>query len=650
MNDGDKLKDQFNPAATQKEIESFVADAAGGDYSAVKEFLQKHKDDVDKKNEEGWSALRWTARYGHRLVVEVLLDNGAAADIPDRDLMSALSYAARGGYTDISKLLMDKGADINRKNKAGWTPLMLAVKNDHTMMVKLLLGKDNLLLDEKNEDGDTALMLAAWNKHAGIAEMLVKAGASLDVKDSAGKTALELAKVSDDPAIVKLLEKATEMSPHWTYSPDKDVEEALSLIQKKYPPLYTGGIERTVALLGKLGNPHLTIPSTFHVAGTNGKGSTLAFLQAIFEAGGLSVHKYTSPHLVRFEERFVLNGQMIGQEMLLSLLEDCVRAAEGLEVSFFEFSTVLMFLAAARTKADVLLLETGLGGTLDATNVLPSTTGIITRISFDHTQILGNTLPAIAVNKAGIMRKGCPCIIARQPEAAVMKVFEDEAERCGAQFFRAGHEWRTFFDEQGFCYESSCRKFELPLPALKGAHQIDNAGAAIAALERSAFSFLLKQDILAAAMKRVSWPGRMQRLTTGPATALLPAGWELWLDGAHNDSGAEILVAQAQAWGKEKPLHIITAMKHDKDAAAFFHPLAPHLCSTTVILEEIVGEPMMDSRTLCDHLTQAGVSNVNTHETLESAVQNIARKYPSPQRILIAGSLYLAGHVLRTHN
>jgi dihydrofolate synthase/folylpolyglutamate synthase len=216
--------------------------------------------------------------------------------------------------------------------------------------------------------------------------------------------------------------------------------------------------------------------------------------------------------------------------------------------------------------------------------------------------------------------------------------------------FRAEHEWRTFADERGFRYESGSFKFMLPLPALKGAHQIDNAGAAIAALEKSQFSFLLKQDVLATAMERVKWAGRMQRLTVGPAAELLPAGWELWLDGAHNDSGAEILVAQAQSWGKEKPLHIVTAMKHDKDAAAFFRPIAPHLSSTTVILEEITDEPMMAPAILCDHLKQAGVSNVNTNETLENTVRTLVLKYPSPQRILVAGSLYLAGHVLRTHN
>jgi dihydrofolate synthase/folylpolyglutamate synthase len=446
----------------------------------------------------------------------------------------------------------------------------------------------------------------------------------------------------------------TENSPCWIYSPDHDVEAALSALQTNHPPIYTGGLERTIALLNKLGNPHLSLPPVFHVAGTNGKGSTLAFLQSVFEAGGLNVHKYTSPHLVRFEERFVINGQMMSNDLLLSLLKECAHAAEGLEVSFFELSTVLMFLAAARIKADALLLETGLGGMLDATNVLPSTTSIITRISFDHVQILGDTLSAIAANKAGIMRKDCPCVIARQSDISVMKTFDDEALRYGASLFRAENEWRAFpsseSEGESFSYESNALKFKLPLPALKGIHQIDNAGAAIAALERSKFSFLLEQKALETAMKNVAWPGRMQRLLHGPVMGLLPPEWELWLDGAHNDSGAEILVAQAKSWGKEKPLHVITAMKHDKDAVAFFHPLAPFLCSASAILEDIAGEPMMPPGMLCDHLKRSGVLDVRVCETLESAIDALASKYASPQRVLITGSLYLAGHVLRTYS
>ena len=423
----------------------------------------------------------------------------------------------------------------------------------------------------------------------------------------------------------------------WMYSPDADIEAAMRALEKKYPPLYSSGIERTVAMLEKLGNPHLKLPPVFHVAGTNGKGSTLAFLQAIFEAGNLSVHKYTSPHLVRFEERILLNGRMIEHDVFLNLIDECAAAVEGMQVSFFEFFTALPFLAFSRRPADVLLLETGLGGTFDATNVLPKTTGLITRISFDHMAVLGNTLPEIAANKAGIMRRGCPCIIAPQPDAGVMKVFEDHARELGTPLFRAGREWRVRPEENGFYYEGPVFRGRLPGPALAGAHQIDNAATAIAALEQSAFSFLLTPEILSAAMKNVVWPGRMQRLTAGPAMDLLPPGWEIWIDGAHNDSGAEILARQAQGW-TGKPLHLFISMKEDKDPEAFCRPLAPYLASATVLRDD-VGAPMMKAEALCDHLKKAGIENTDIAETLESAVAALVFQYKMPRRILVAGSL-----------
>lgn len=446
------------------------------------------------------------------------------------------------------------------------------------------------------------------------------------------------------------LSKDIPAQTRWTYSPDPEVEAALVAIEKRHPPLYTGGIERTLAFLEKLGNPHLHLPPVFHVAGTNGKGSTLAFLQAIFEAGGLSVHKYTSPHLVRFEERVVLNGRMIESKVFLALVDECAAEAAGMEVSFFEFFTVLAFLAFARHPADAVLLETGLGGTLDATNVVPSTQGIITRISYDHMNVLGATLEEIAANKAGIMRKDGHCVVGWQADTGVSQTLERCAEKMNVAPFRAGKEWGVDKSESGFLYKSAGFSFSLPLPSLQGAHQIDNAGNAIAALERSAFSELLTQDTLSRAVTKTAWPGRMQRLKTGPATALLPKGWELWLDGAHNDSGAETLVRQMTAWQVDgKPLHLVMAMKNDKDAVAFCRPLAPFIASS-VALEEDVGAPMMRAEELCRHMRHAGFPHVSLAENLTVAVQSLA-VFPSlpPRRILITGSLYLAGHVLRTH-
>jgi dihydrofolate synthase/folylpolyglutamate synthase len=435
---------------------------------------------------------------------------------------------------------------------------------------------------------------------------------------------------------------------HWIYSPDSAVEAAVAGILHKYPHRYTGGVARTLELLQRLDNPHLRLPPVFHVAGTNGKGSTLAFLQAAFQAGGLSVHKFTSPHLIRFEERFVLNGQMISGPLLLALIAECDAAAGGMPISFFEFFTVLMFLAAARYRADALLLETGLGGTLDATNVVERSVAILTRISFDHMHILGETLEKIADNKAGIMRSGCPVIVAPQPDASVMCVFEDKAVLLSAPLFRCGQEWQVLQMEGGFHYEGGTFNGTLPSPALQGAHQILNAGAAIAALEQGGFDSLLKPDILALAMQNVSWPGRMQRLTAGPMIPLLPAGWEVWLDGAHNDSGAEVVAAQARAWGHDKPLHLITMMKGNKETDRFYEVLAPCV-RTVLVLDCDIGAPMMVTDMLCEELRRSGISEPVVAKDLESAIAALASQYASPQRILIAGSLYLAGYVLRSH-
>lgn len=446
---------------------------------------------------------------------------------------------------------------------------------------------------------------------------------------------------------------------HWTFSPDPAVEAAVADVAAKYPPLMPAGLQRFEGYLKALGDPHLHLPPVFHAAGTNGKGSTLAFLQAALEAGGKSVHKFTSPHLVRFEERIVLNGKNIGGGLLLGLIAECNRAAAGYEVSFFEFFTALAFLAFSRTPADAVLLETGLGGLLDATNVVERSIAVLTRISLDHTHILGGTLPEIAAQKAGIIKRGCPAVTAPQPGAGVMEVFEKQAAAMDTALFR---DWRVSdpagcglplspCGKGGFVYESAAFTFHLPLPALAGAHQVVNAGTAIAALSCSPFSGLLKQDVLAAAMRTVSWAGRMQRITRGPVADLLPPGWEIWLDGAHNDSGAEVLAAQAKEWGAASggPLFLVTAMKFNKGPDDFYGPLAPFVTAARV-LDADIGAPMMAAPALCDYIRKAGIADVAAAGDLESAVSALTSQGGSAGRILIAGSLYLAGYVLRTHS
>jgi dihydrofolate synthase/folylpolyglutamate synthase len=437
-------------------------------------------------------------------------------------------------------------------------------------------------------------------------------------------------------------------SEFWTYSPDSAVEAAVSKIYDSYPPLLRGTLDIMRGVLKKLGNPHLSLPPVFHVAGTNGKGSTLAFLQAIFEASGRSVHKFTSPHLIRFEERFVFNNGMVSESDLLSLIAEVDAAARGEAISFFEFFNILFFVAAARRPADAVLLETGLGGLLDSTNVVENTACVtLTRISRDHTHLLGNTLTDIAAQKAGIIKPGCRVVIAPQSEAAVTAVFEKAAAEKAATV--AG--WETAPTNGGFIYKSATNKFSLPSPALPGAHQVINAGTAIAAVEAVRPEWLTTET-LSLAMRDVRWPGRLQRLTEGKLAALLPEGWELWLDGAHNDSGAEVLAAELDRAFSDKPLHIITAFKGRKDPAEFYGPLKNRVKTVQVVAATLFSDmpsvPMLEAEDLCDRLDDMGF-DARVTATLEDAVRYLTFPFTVPQRILVTGSLYLVGHALKVN-
>lgn len=432
----------------------------------------------------------------------------------------------------------------------------------------------------------------------------------------------------------------------WTFSPDPALEAALHATKLRYPSLFPVDTGRMLRFLERVGHPQKRLPHVFHVAGTNGKGSTLAFLQAILEAAGMTVHKYIGPHLVRFEERVVLNGHDIDPDVLRELIEEGNRLADGSDATYFEFHTALAFLAFSRRPADAVLVETGVGGLNDATNVFEAdVTPVLTRISFDHMHILGDTLEKIAAHKAGILKKRCPAAAAPQPDASVTKVYRDTASSLGVVLH---DNWTAAPGGAGYIYQGDNR-FDLPLPGLRGLHQVTNAGTAIAALEVSPFARVLKQDVLENAMRRVTWPGRMQKITEGPLSRLTPAGAELWLDGAHNDSGAEVLLPEIRKWKAEGPLHVITAFKKNKDAGAFFSRIIPYADSVTV-LGECVGSQMMQASELCDGIRALGHPDVKTSENLESALQSLAFSFPVPGRILIAGSLYLVGHALKRNS
>jgi dihydrofolate synthase / folylpolyglutamate synthase len=418
---------------------------------------------------------------------------------------------------------------------------------------------------------------------------------------------------------------------------DRVLERLMRLHPKKID-LSLGRVER---LLARLGNPEQKLPPVVHVAGTNGKGSTVATMRACLEAGGWRVHVYTTPHLVRFHERIRLAGSLIDEDALVALLEECERANGEEPITFFEITTVAAFLAFVRTPADIVLLEVGLGGRLDATNVVarPAVTAI-TPVSLDHQAFLGDTVAAIAGEKAGILKPGVPAVIGPQTEEAEA-VIETRAAAVGAPLFRFGREWRCLAAGDGMRYDGPRWHLDLPRSALPGAHQIANAGTAIACLEHLA-QFPLSPTTIAAGLRRVEWPARLQHLSRGPLVDALPAGWELWLDGGHNPGAGEVLADFAKGW-RDRPLYLVAGMLNTKDAAGFFAPLRPFARGVWAVT--IPGEENpLPAPALAVAARAAGLDAQEAPSTAAAIAAITARN--GPARILICGSLHFAGTVL----
>jgi len=419
----------------------------------------------------------------------------------------------------------------------------------------------------------------------------------------------------------------------------------LTRLHPKSIDLSLGRLER---LLAALGNPHLDLPPVVHVAGTNGKGSTLAYLRAGLEAAGYKAHVYTSPHLVRFNERIRLAGRLIADEHLEAVLTTCETANAGAPITFFEITSAAAFLAFHQTPADVLLLETGMGGRYDTTNVVPQPAlTAITPISMDHQQFLGDTLAAIAGEKAGILKPGTPAVIGAQaPEA--LDVLAAEARGLGVEIYLSGRDWQAQSDGGRLHFAGERGAADLPLPALPGPHQIENAGIALACLDRLT-GFDVPPAARAAALTEVSWPGRLQRLDRGRLIDLLPSGSELWLDGGHNPAAGLSLADMLAAWQvadpAPRPLHLIVGMLESKLPADFLRPLAaldPALSTVTI--------PGADSSFTAQDIA-AGAIAVGLRATPQDGVIAALRHIASQSgaiapRVLICGSLYLAGHVL----
>jgi dihydrofolate synthase/folylpolyglutamate synthase len=420
-------------------------------------------------------------------------------------------------------------------------------------------------------------------------------------------------------------------------------EAIIDRLHALHPRLIDLSLGRLQRLLAVLGHPEHALPPVIHVAGTNGKGSTCAFLRAIAEAAGQRVHVFTSPHLVRFHERIRLAGRLVEEAALSAALEEVEAANAGLPITVFEVITAVALLLFSRVPADLLVLEVGLGGRFDATNVVarPVATAI-TSLSLDHMEFLGETLAKIAHEKAGILKPGVACATGRQ-DAEALAVLAGCAAEIGAPLLLRDREWSIAPRPGGVRYADAAGTLELPPPGLLGAHQQENAGIAIAAL-RAWHPIWLTAAAIEAGIAAADWPARLQRLH-GTLAALLPADWELWLDGGHNAGGGVALAEQARRWQappwQKWPLHLIVGMKGSKAAEAFLAPLLPHAKTLWAI-----AEPGQYQALPVERIIAASGGMARPGPTIAAAMAQIPR-HGGPARVLICGSLYLAGEVLK---
>ncbi len=407
-------------------------------------------------------------------------------------------------------------------------------------------------------------------------------------------------------------------------------------LHRLHPRAIDLSLDRLHPLLAALGNPERHLPPTIHVAGTNGKGSTCAFLRAFGEAAGMRVHVYTSPHLVRFNERIRLAGALADDATIADTLEAVERINDGAPITVFEMITAVAFVLFARVPADLCVLEVGLGGRLDATNVIPSAaSGAITSISIDHRDWLGDSLLQIAAEKAGIIKPGMTVATGLQDDE-VLGVLQAAADTAQARLLMRGRDWSIERTEDGVRYSDETDTLLLPPPSLAGPHQVDNAGIALAALRATALA--VPPAALAGGLVSAEWPARLQRLS-GRLAATLPPDWELWLDGGHNAGAGAVLAEHIAGWS-DRPLHIVVGMKRSKDAAGFLQPLLPH--ATTVWA---VAEPGQHLARPVAEIVAASGGIARSGPTVAEALRALPRS--TRARVLICGSLYLAGEVLK---
>jgi dihydrofolate synthase/folylpolyglutamate synthase len=411
------------------------------------------------------------------------------------------------------------------------------------------------------------------------------------------------------------------------------IEAIVARLNGLHPRLIDLSLDRLRLLLEKLGSPEQRLPPIIHVAGTNGKGSACAFLRAMGEAAGMRVHVYTSPHLVRFNERIRIAGRLVSDDELAAALEEVEQVNAGAAITVFEVITAVAFHLFAATPAELCVLEVGLGGRGDATNVIERPAACaITSISLDHREMLGDTIAVIAAEKAGIMKPGVPVAVGVQmPEA--LAVLQQKAAQVGAPLWLVRRDWHM----DGLHYSDTRGAIDLPSLSLPGAHQLDNAGIAIAALRTSGLA--VPDAAIATGVAHAEWPARLQRLH-GALAALLPGDWELWLDGGHNPGAGVVLAEHMKTWA-DRPVHLVVGMNQRKDAAEFLRPLLPLVASM-----QAVAEPGQHLAMPVESIIAASGGLARPGGRVADALRAVAKE-PGPARVLICGTLYLAGEVLK---
>ena len=423
------------------------------------------------------------------------------------------------------------------------------------------------------------------------------------------------------------------------------VEALLSQARTLHPQEIDLSLDRLRQLLTKLGDPQDRLPPVFHVAGTNGKGSTVAFLRACLEAAGKRVHVFTSPHLVRYNERIRLAGKLIDDDTLVSTLRDVLQINNGAPITVFEILTAAAFLAFSRTPADACVLEVGMGGRLDATNVVrqPAACGIA-QLGLDHTSFLGSTILDIAAEKAGIAKPGVPLVLSRYPRTVTARIGE-VAGPLGARLVLRGQDWDATLYNETFHYRDNHGKLDLTPPRLVGAHQIDNAGLAIAML-RHQNQVVVPEAAFRAGIGWADWPARLQRIATGPLFDLLPKGSELWLDGGHNPLAGRMLADRFRGHNlQERPFYLVAGMLTTKDAAGFLRPFGSR--ATALYAVPIEGHEHFTPTDLAAMAEAIGLPG-RPADSVAAALKAIANgaDRQRPPVVLICGSLYVAGRVL----